>query len=151
MATALSVLSFNMERARRRGDASTLAILQMLSSDGQTRPTDLAKALGVHQSSVTRTVRSLEEAGQVELTMDPHDRRSCLVELSEHGWAEVQRLTSVGIDRFTTFVADWSAGEVRELARLANKFIASAEAATRRASAPTGRHWQQQPSPAKAG
>jgi DNA-binding MarR family transcriptional regulator len=61
----------------------------------------------------------------VALTVDPADRRSWFVALTDTGRQELERLTTVGLDRFAAFVADWDAREVRTLTRLLVKFDAS--------------------------
>jgi len=79
----------------------------------------------VHRSAVTHELQALEAAGQVTLSVDPADRRSWFVALTNSGRAELDRLTSIGLDRFASFVADWDAQEVRTLTRLLVKFETS--------------------------
>jgi DNA-binding MarR family transcriptional regulator len=121
MAAALTRISAGVERARRRGAASTLALLQLVAAAERIRPSDLATALNVHHSSITRQVQALEDAGHVEVTVDPEDRRSYLVSLTASGAQELHRLVGVGVDRFAFFVADWSTEDVRTLGHLLGK------------------------------
>ncbi|MGH3794990.1 MAG: MarR family winged helix-turn-helix transcriptional regulator [Pseudonocardiaceae bacterium] len=118
MAAVLTRISSGVERVRRRGAASTLALLQLVAAAVQVRPSDLAATLDVHHSSVTRQVQALEDTGHVQVTVDPQDRRSYLVSLTDSGAAELRRLVDVGVDRFAFLVADWSAEDVRTLGRL---------------------------------
>jgi DNA-binding MarR family transcriptional regulator len=129
LAEALFTVSEGLQRARRRiPDAATLTVLQVLAGaekadpDQRVRPSDIAAALGVHRSAVTRHLQSLEEAGQLTLAVDPDDRRSWIVRLTDAGRDEVARLTTVGLERFMLFVADWDADEVRTLTELLIKF-----------------------------
>jgi DNA-binding MarR family transcriptional regulator len=129
MVTALFAVTSGLERARRKKrDAARLAVLQMVSLAERVRPSEVAAALDVHPSHVTRQVKVLEDAGQVRVEADPADRRSCFVSLTDEGRAEVERLTEVGMSRFAAFVGDWDGAEVRELTRLLVKFRRSADA-----------------------
>ncbi|HEY2205541.1 MAG TPA: MarR family transcriptional regulator [Pseudonocardia sp.] len=54
-----------------------LAVLQAVKhSAGTIRPSDLAAALGLHQSQVTRQIQALEHEGLLDVAGDPKDRRS---------------------------------------------------------------------------
>lgn len=145
MAGVLTRVSRGVEHARRRGAASTLAILWVIAGAERVRPSEIADALDVHQSSITRQVRALGEAGLVEQTADPHDRRSCFVTLTEAGRQEIVRLNRVGVGRFARFVADWEATEVQTLSRLLLKLESSIAEVRRQDETEGGRHWQKQP------
>jgi len=142
MVAALVSVSSGMERARRRGDASTLVTLQAIAARERVSPSDIAGELGVHQSTVTRQVRALEAAGQVTVDADPADRRSCFIALTDAGRSEIDRLTEIGLSRFALFVADWDAEEVRTLGRLLAKLEHSKAAVSQREPIPGGRPWQ---------
>lgn len=118
-----------------------LAVLQTVGHAGSIRPSEIANALGLHQSSVTRTLRALEDAGQVELTEDPDDRRSCFVTLTEAGTGERERLTALGLDKWQRFLAGWERSEVAELARLLAKLERSVSE-THAFEQPRGKRWQ---------
>lgn len=137
LVVALFTVAAGMERARRRiRTANALAVLQIVAS-GRVRPSDIAIALGVHQSSITRQVRALEQAGQVRLAADPGDGRAYFVNLTDAGRDELGRLTELGLDRFAAFVADWDAEEVRTLARLLTR-LEHSKAALTQPERPTG-------------
>lgn len=130
------------ERARRQGSASTLALLYAVAARDRIRPSEIATELGLHQSSVTRRVRVLEDAGHLNVTADPSDGRSCFITLTTKGRKEIQRLTQIGLSRFETFVEDWDAEEVHTLARLLNKLEQSKAMVSQRELRPRGRRWQ---------
>jgi DNA-binding MarR family transcriptional regulator len=126
LVTALFQVSAGLERGKQRNpQASALTLLQVIAAMPDASPTDLAAAVSLHQSSITRQVAMLEEAGFVSVAVNPHDRRSCQITLTEAGRAELARLFEIGMSRFTAFVADWDAEEVRTLTRLLMKFEAS--------------------------
>jgi DNA-binding MarR family transcriptional regulator len=145
MVAALMTTVQNIERAKRRGLASELVALQAIAAHKRVQPSTLSGELGLHQSSVTRQIQALERAGRVKVTANPADGRSCFVELTGKGRAELGRLTQFGLKRFEMFVADWDASEVRTLARLLEKFEKSKAEATIRSPQPMGRSWQRRP------
>jgi DNA-binding MarR family transcriptional regulator len=142
MGAALFVTNAALDRARRqKKGASTLSLLQVVAASPGIRPTEIATAQNVHPSQVTRQVRELESAGLLRVTADPADRRSCRVTLTSAGVEERERLTEEGLDRFSSFVADWEPEEVRTLTRLLEKLEASKAAVTARQRPPGGRRW----------
>ena len=144
MVAALFTLTAGMERARRqRKAAGTLSLLQLVVDRQPIRPSEIAEVQDVHPSLVTRQVRELEDAGNLQVTADPADGRSCLVTLTPAGADELQRLTQVGLDRFALFVADWQPSDVRMLTALLNKLRNSiaAVAAQEQEQRPAGRRW----------
>jgi DNA-binding MarR family transcriptional regulator len=152
LVAALFAVTSGLERARRQiPDAAALSVMQVLAwgerqePAQKVRPKDIAAALGVHRSAVTHQLQALEEAGQVTLTVDPADRRSWFVALTDAGRAELDRLTTIGLDRFALFVADWDAQEVRTLTRLLVTFDASKAEVGRRAPPSRARRRRPQP------
>ncbi len=133
LVTALFQVSAGLERGKQRNaQASALTLLQVIAAMPDASPTELAGAVSLHQSSITRQVSLLEEAGFVTAAVNPHDRRSCQIMLTEAGRAELARLFQIGMSRFATFVADWDADEVRTFTRLLMKFEASKAEVARR-------------------
>ncbi|MDT0459284.1 MarR family transcriptional regulator [Streptomyces sp. DSM 41527] len=132
LAFAVNTVTAGVERARRRiPEAASLAVLQVLGwaerevPDKAVRPSDIASALEVHRSAITHQLRTLRQAGHVTLTTDPADRRSSIVALTTSGRHELDRLAEQGLDRFTAFLADWDAADVRTLTDLLTRFEAS--------------------------
>jgi DNA-binding MarR family transcriptional regulator len=152
LVAALFAVTSGLERARRQiPDAAALTVLQVLAwaerndPAQHVRPKQIATALGVHRSAVTHQLQALERAGQVTLTVDAADRRSWFVTLTDAGRHELDRLTTIGMDRFASFVADWDAEEVRTLTRLLVKFDASKAEVGRRAPPSRARRRRPQP------
>jgi DNA-binding MarR family transcriptional regulator len=142
MVAALFVTNAALDRARRqKRGASTLSLLQVVAATPDIRPSEIAAAQDVHPSQVTRQVRELERLGLVQITADAADKRSCRVTLTPAGSEELRALTEEGLDRFSSFVADWEPGEVRMLTALLEKLEASKAAAAARQRPPPGRHW----------
>jgi DNA-binding MarR family transcriptional regulator len=142
MVAALFVTNAALDRARRqKKGANTLGLLQIVAATRGIRPSEIASAQGVHPSQVTRQVRDLENQGLLQVTADTVDHRSCRVSLTSPGRRELQRLTEIGLHRFSSFVADWEPEEVRMLTSLLQKFEESKAAADARQRPPVGRHW----------
>jgi MarR family transcriptional regulator, lower aerobic nicotinate degradation pathway regulator len=133
LVTALFQVNAGLERGKQRNaQASALNLLQVIALMPAASPTELAAVVTLHQSSITRQVTSLEEAGYVTVAVNPRDRRSCRITLTEAGRAELARLSKIGMSRFATFVAEWDAEDVRAFTRLLLKFEASKAEVARR-------------------
>ena len=68
----------------------TLGVLKRLAQ-GPARSGDLACALGVSPSAVSRAVASVEQLGYVHRTPDPADARASLLTLTPEGAGELDR------------------------------------------------------------
>jgi DNA-binding MarR family transcriptional regulator len=133
MVVALFTLNAGLDRARRQNPgAGRLSVLQALVGQEAAHPSDLAGALQVSPSLVTRHVQALEENGFVEVTQDPADHRSCLVLLTASGCEEVRRLQGVGVSRFESFVAGWNAADVVRFTRFLERLEVDKHAAAER-------------------
>jgi DNA-binding MarR family transcriptional regulator len=125
MVAALMATISSTARASKKGNAATLLLLQALAAAGRARPSDLAAALDVHQSTISRQMQSLEDEGLITLTADSEDRRSCFAALSARGLKHLEELHEFGLSRFALFVADWSQEEIHALGALLAKLEAS--------------------------
>lgn len=142
MVVALFTLAGGLDRARRRSPGgAALSLLQVIAGHGQIRPSEIAEALQVHPSLVTRQVRDLEADGYLEVTANPGDRRSCLIRLTPAGADQMVRLQQVGLERFAKFVAGWDLAEVRTFTSLLRKLEASKAAVAAAERQPSGRRW----------
>jgi DNA-binding MarR family transcriptional regulator len=105
----------------RTFDITRIGLLRLAASGEPLRPSDVADALDVNPSTVTRYVRALEDEGHVRVTGDPADRRSCLISVTTEGRAELTRFAEAGVDVFATVVHDWNAEDIRQFTRLINQ------------------------------
>ena len=87
------------------------------------RQGDVADALGVDQSTISRHVARLEDAGLVLRRPDPDDRRVSLLEVSPKGSGRHAALQSARREAIAEVMRDWSrdeqlrlAGDLRRLA-----------------------------------
>lgn len=122
LVTALMECVRSIERAKRKGLASQLVLLQAIAAHKSAQPSALSVELGFHLSYLTRQIQALERTGFVDIQVNPKDGRSRLVKLTKSGRAELKRLTQIGLQRFALFVQDWTVTEVQTLASLLEKF-----------------------------
>lgn len=114
-------LARQIRRHARTGVTPTqLSALVALERHGPMTPARLAEHESISRSTVTRLVRSLEEAGLVERTTDPADRRSCTLQNT----ASAVRLLAESRERAESFLASraalLSADETALLPRLSD-------------------------------
>lgn len=67
--------------------------LVVLTVSGPIRVGDLAQRLGLHQSTLSRTMARLVAAGLVERVQDPHNRRQVIVDATQDGKRLVRTVT----------------------------------------------------------
>ncbi|MEA1672074.1 MarR family winged helix-turn-helix transcriptional regulator [Nitrospirillum sp. BR 11163] len=70
-------------------------VMEQLMEGGAASVSELARALGISQPSVSQTRRSMEAAGLIETQDDPRDARSRRIDLSAQGRALYARLEPV--------------------------------------------------------
>lgn len=63
----------------------TQSMIMVNVSDGITRPSDLARAIGVSRQAIQRTLMEMEHDGLIHLVPDPQDGRAKIVGLSKDG------------------------------------------------------------------
>ncbi|HHV20572.1 MAG TPA: MarR family transcriptional regulator [Propionibacterium sp.] len=111
--------------ARKRLDSGSdqvaYWVVHMLVQLGPTRNSELAAACGLDASTVSRQVRSLEEAGMIERCPDPADGRAQLVSLSPEGLRRVAEARNRRLGIVRERLTDWSPDDVITLAGLLSR------------------------------
>ncbi len=118
MAVALFTLFGHIQRAGRKGNAATAALLRLIAERIGIRPSEAALELGLHQSTVTRQAQALEAAGFVTSEVDENDRRASTLSITPAGRRELARLGEDGLATFVSFVDGWKRDDVRSLGQL---------------------------------
>jgi len=117
--TELLLLARWLEAVQRRQrypmDRAAYLLLRRLERDGPQRVADLARALGLDGSTVTRQLRALDDAGHVRRTSAPDDARASVVEITSAGRRAMQSLRRHRQERITGHFADWSPAEQVQL------------------------------------
>ena len=102
-----------------------LGVLRRSGAPYRLSPTALARTLLLTSGSVTNRVDHLEQAGLVERTRDPADRRGVLVQLTPKGFEIVDRaiVAHAAAEERMLEALTWE--ERNELARLLRKLLLS--------------------------
>lgn len=101
------------------GDESGVApaligVLHVLATHAPCRQNELAVSLCVSQSSLSRQIAELVDAGLVERRADPADGRASLVQLSEAGHRLLTNNKEFRAARLLTMLAEWSQDEAED-------------------------------------
>jgi DNA-binding MarR family transcriptional regulator len=98
------------------------AIITMLTREGEQRVSDLAALLDIDQSTVSRQLKPLYEAGLVSRIADPADRRSAIVAITDAGQSLYESVRRRWLDDLMWFMRDWSSADRSLLGKLADRF-----------------------------
>ena len=91
------------------------------------RPTDLASRLRISPRSVTEVVDGLVEAGLLERTPDPRDRRAVSLDLTAEGQAQVRAIRQSREQVAGTLFDTLSAHDREQLQRILGSLVADGE------------------------
>lgn len=99
-------------------EPAAYGLLVILQRTGGMRLTDLATNVGIGKPSVSRQITMLEQLGLVQKTADPQDGRAQAISLTPLGSSRLIAAQSGRKDAFHQLMEDWSAADIRDLARL---------------------------------
>jgi DNA-binding MarR family transcriptional regulator len=105
-------------RARLDGDTvdpSQATLLYVLKCRGAMRLGDLADAMELDASTVSRHVHQLDERGLIDREADPEDGRARIIALSKAGAASLRTTFELRRAFITSALADWSAADREQL------------------------------------
>jgi DNA-binding MarR family transcriptional regulator len=123
------------EAAGSQLDRSGYLLLTRLERDGPMSVSDLAGALHLDVSTVTRQVAPLLQTGRIE-RMPARGRRGSVLRVSEPGRAELHAVRQARRALMAEITAAWTDAERRTFADLLSRFNETVQA--RRLSAPVG-------------
>ncbi len=107
-----------------------LKVLLFVSNLGCATAGQLARALGVGQSTITGIVDRLAEHRLVTRSEDPSDRRTTRVQPTEEGQALVERIEQSRRERFRRLLTNMSADELTAVERALSALVSAAERRT---------------------
>lgn len=81
------------------------------------RGSELAESLGVHKSTASRAVATLERLGLVTRVADPDDGRAQLLVATSTALADVLEYRRASHERLMEVLEDWDPEEIRTFAR----------------------------------
>lgn len=110
-------------RLRRSGgpaqvDVAALMLMHRLACDGAKRPSDLAADASLDLSTVSRHIRTLDDAGLIARDPDPDDGRSYRLSLTDKGTDLMVEALQRRERSVEQALARWDAHDVSELRRL---------------------------------
>ena len=108
--------------AKSRISGAGLNALRLIARNGPIAGTEVARQLGVDQSTASRQIRPLEEAGLISRSTDEADRRVAWLEATDAGRAVLDRIHGQRRADAELVLADWSADDVEALATLLDRF-----------------------------
>lgn len=114
-------------RQRTAGDIdfSTFILLKTVAHLGPMRLSALAAELSLDASTVSRHVKSLEDAGLLERTSDPDDGRAFQVALSDEGAARIEAAGARRRELIGSLLADWDDQDREDMRRLLHQLTLS--------------------------
>ncbi|WP_028745468.1 MarR family winged helix-turn-helix transcriptional regulator [Rhizobium mesoamericanum] len=104
-----------------------LATLRRSGAPYRLSPGDLLSMTMVSSGTMTNRIDQLEKAGLVERVLNPDDRRSVLIALTEVGLAAVESAVGVHVANQQRLTKSFSAEEKAQLDILLRKFLATFE------------------------
>jgi DNA-binding MarR family transcriptional regulator len=134
LANALLAASHLLLRHPLHGDPepAAFAVLAMLCHGAAPRPSELASAVRLDLSTISRHIQALEADGYVVKVRDPRDGRSCQLKATAAGRAAINRASARRVELFRRAAANWTPQDlstlVRLLTRLAEDLKACADA-----------------------
>ena len=99
-------------------EPAAFAVLAMLRHGAASRPSELASAVRLDLSTVSRHVQTLEAEGYLVKVRDRRDGRSCRLKATAAGRAAIDRATARRVELFRRATAHWAPQDLRTLVEL---------------------------------
>lgn len=100
---------------------ASLAALRVIDRTGPVALSVLAERLELDQSTVSRQVRPLEEAGLADRSADPEDRRAVRVRVTPGGRRLLRRVRDVALNDYDVALSDWAPADRAMLGTLVGR------------------------------
>jgi DNA-binding MarR family transcriptional regulator len=99
-------------------DRAAAGLLGLLLELGPVRASTLAEHAGLDQSTVSRHLKELENAGYLQRLPDPQDKRATVLEITDSGKALVTATIGQKVLLLESAVSNWSSRDVEDLTTL---------------------------------
>lgn len=106
-------------------DPGIFPVLHHLAITGEQRQGQIAEAIGLDASTISRHVRTLQSEGLIESMRDPADRRAWVVTISPAGRDFLNRHLDRNRRVFAQATADFTDQQRRELIELLTKLASN--------------------------
>jgi DNA-binding MarR family transcriptional regulator len=100
-------------------------VLRYVMANEPIRSSDVAAALSMDKSAVSRQLAVLRDSGLADVQPDPGDGRATLVVASAKAHERLDEFRAELKSDYQRVLADWDADEIADFARLLQKFNAS--------------------------
>jgi DNA-binding MarR family transcriptional regulator len=140
-------------RAEVTLNPSAYRVLARVGRVGPVRVSDVAANLGIEVSSLSRLLTPLTDAGLIERSSDPGDKRVTILSLTDAGRQAFEQLHYAWVDFINERLENWSQAEMAQFAAALLRFADSVAvfdvapevpvldtARTRRSSSAAGSH-----------
>jgi DNA-binding MarR family transcriptional regulator len=104
-------------------DPGIFWLLKTIAHQGPLRISDLAAAVHLDVSTISRHVAQVERTGLVARTADPADGRAQLVGITDDGQQLLDQAFQRRRDLLESTLSGWEPGDVAEIERLPDKFL----------------------------
>ena len=120
LANALLGASHLLLRHPLHGDAepAAFAVLATLCHGAASRPSELASAVRLDLSTISRHVQTLEADGYLVKVRDPRDGRSCRLKATAAGRTALNRVAARRVELFRCATAHWAPQDLGRLVEL---------------------------------
>lgn len=137
LARAVLGASHLLLRHPLRGDPepAAFAVLALLCHGAAPRPSELAPAVRLDLSTVSRHIQTLEAGGYLVKVRDPRDGRSCRLKVTAAGRTAIARARTRRVELFRHATAHWTPQDLRTLVELLNRLTEDLEACAGASSA----------------
>jgi len=123
-----TIISAGMRDDRLSGPRWRLLLHLYMADHSEQRPlspTELSRVQNVTKNTISSHLRSLEELGLIERSLDPRDRRQFQIRISDAGRELIRTSTPAHVSHLNQLASDLSANEIDELKYLLNKLHSS--------------------------
>ncbi|USQ80371.1 MarR family transcriptional regulator [Ornithinimicrobium faecis] len=118
------IQTYFVEHGLQQGQFDVLATLRRSGSPFTLTPGALADSTMRSQAAMTNRLAGLEAKGLIERKMDPDNRRSVLVSLTDEGLELVDRVVTGHVENERELLAPLTGAEQERLAGLLEKLLA---------------------------
>jgi len=108
------------------GYAVLVTVRELSQAGGGARGGEVSDALGLHKSTTSRNLTTLEALGLVERIADPQDARARQVRLTAEGAEALERSFAGRRERLRTRLESWDQADIAALAGLLRRLNDSA-------------------------
>jgi DNA-binding MarR family transcriptional regulator len=104
-------------------DKTTYPVLSGIDRAGPSSAADLALAVGLDRSGVSRRATRLEQAGLLARQPDPRDARAALLVLTAAGEQAIATMRARLTDAISASFSSWPAGQAEAFASALGRFV----------------------------